>query len=166
MDIVVLKMSIVALILWTFAQFKILKSTFITNYVYNVSLWMTFSSKIYLMPEEMFKMGVCPPSTVPFNVIGNLLKGSIFETSTTRLNDIYEESWYFLNGAKKTPPSEKRYFHLFIGIFWGVSMSDFYWMCFPVILAPFLGLWVVYFLLQGPENGDNFGFFGRKYSIN
>ena len=63
-------------------------------------------------------------------------------------------------------PSEKRYFHLFIGNFWGVSMFDFYWFGVPVILAPFLGSWVVYFLLQGPENGDNFGFFGRKYSIN
>ena len=45
-------------------------------------------------------------------------------------------------------------------------MFYFYWFGVPVNLAPFLGSWVVYFLLQGPENGGDFGFFGRKYSIN
>ena len=64
------------------------------------------------------------------------------------------------------PPSEKGHFHLFIGNFWGVSMLDFYWFGVPVILAPFWGSWVVYFLLQGNENGGISGFFGRTYSIN
>ena len=60
----------------------------------------------------------------------------------------------------------KLYFYLFIGYFLVVSMFDFYWFGVLVILAPFLGSWVVYFLLQGPENGGNFVFFGRKYTIN
>ena len=45
-------------------------------------------------------------------------------------------------------------------------MSDFYWFGVPVILAPFLCSWVVYFLLQGPKNGGNFDFFGRLYFTN
>ena len=38
-------------------------------------------------------------------------------------------------------------------------MSDFYWFGLPVNLAPCLGSWDVYFLLQGLLNGGNLGFF-------
>ena len=42
-------------------------------------------------------------------------------------------------------------------------MSDFYWFSLPVNLAPCLGSWDVYFLLQGLLNGGNLGFFRGKY---
>ena len=56
------------------------------------------------------------------------------------------------------PPKYKTLFYLFTGNVGGVSMVDFYWFGLTVNLAPFLGLSVAYFMLQGPENGCNFGF--------
>ena len=42
-------------------------------------------------------------------------------------------------------------------------MSDFYWFGLLVNLAPSLGSWDVYFLLQGLLNGGNLEFFRGKY---
>ena len=42
-------------------------------------------------------------------------------------------------GAQIARATVKHYFHLFIGNFSGVSMSDFYWSGLPVNLAPCLG---------------------------
>ena len=69
----------------------------------------------------------------------------------------------YINPPKTTL---KRYFHLFTYKFFGVSMFDFYWFGVQVILAPFLGSWVVYFLLQGPQNSSNLGSFGKKCFTN
>ena len=60
----------------------------------------------------------------------------------------------------------KCYFHLLIGNFWGVLISDFYWFGFLLGLARCLGSWDVYFLLQCLLNGGNLGFFWLNYSTN